>query len=236
MNAQQRKTVDRFSRAIYFVNSQPELASVSPGFATQIGNLTRALASIEECAPDRGSGVGGKSVEQQRVLRHALRVGQLSPLRRSARVLGRSVAGMPDLISADRISNTQGLLDVAKGALRDIQPYREQFVDTGLAPNFLDQLEGRIQALEMAGEACREASVAAKNAQGALIRALQEGRDALTLLDGAIRQWCNINPEQGTATLTAWNTIVPPRGRVSRKVGVLADGTAADVMAGRGGG
>jgi hypothetical protein len=232
MNAQQRKTTDRFSRAILFIQTQPpELASISTGFATQVDRLMQAMAMIEQVAPDRGSGKPAKSARQQAILRHSLRIGQLSPLRRSARILARDIAGIPHLVNTVRISNTQGLLDAAKAAVRDIAPYRERFVDTGLAPDFLDQLQGRIQALESAGDAYRAARMVAASARGTLYKALQSGRDALTLLDSAIRQWCNAHPDKGMATLMAWNTIVPPRGRGSRTIGVVVGGTVSDVLA-----
>jgi hypothetical protein len=238
MNAQQRKTLDKFSRAIVFVETNPPvLASASPGFTRQVQALKTAIASIDRVAPDRGSGVPAKTANQRALLRRALQVNQLYPIRRVARVLGRTIGGMPHLVNIpNRLSSTQVLLDAAKAVVRDVAPYKAQFVDGGLSTDFLDRVSATIEALEAVRQTNTTARLAAAGARGQLVKSLQDGRDALTLLDGAIRDLCHASPALGAATLAVWNTIVVPRGRANRSVSDVLSGTAADVAGGNTGG
>ena len=231
MNAQDRKTLDTFTRAITFADSNPPvLAGAPPGFAKQVQALKAAVAALDRVSPDRGSGRPAKTANQRAVLRYDLRVGKLLPILRVARVLERTVAGMPHLVNLPgRLTSTRSLLDAAKGAARDVAPYKDQFIAKGLPIDFLDQLNAAIQALENAHAANMEARLASANARGQLVQSFQEGRDALTLMDIGVRNMCNANPTIGMPTLTVWNTIVPPRGRPNRSASNTAIGTAVDV-------
>jgi hypothetical protein len=232
MNAEQRKTVDRFSRALVFIkNNSPVMTDASPGFAKQVQTLQTAVTAIQQTAPDRGSGVSAKTANQRAVLSRALQVNQLTPILRVAHVLARTVAGLPRLVPvSSRVSSTQGLIDLAKAVIRDITPYREEFIDKGLSVNFLDRVNMTIQALDAVRVTNETARQAATGARGTLVKALQDGRDALTLLDSAIREMCNANPAQCASALAVWNTIVRPRGRASQKVGAVVNGTLMDVV------
>ncbi|HXC25935.1 MAG TPA: hypothetical protein VNU46_08465 [Gemmatimonadaceae bacterium] len=231
MNLQQRKTLDTFTRAITFLESNPPvLANASPGFVTQVQVLKTAIANINTAAPDRGSGKPAKTANQRAVLRHNLRVGQLYPIRRVARVLERTVAGMPHLVNIPgRSASTQSLLDAGKAAARDVGPYSAQFAAKGLSVDFLDQLNTAIQALENSDAANMAARMAAVGAQGQLTKSFQEGRDALTLIDTVIRTMCDADPTLGAATLAIWNTIVSPRSQANRTATSVANGTTTDV-------
>jgi hypothetical protein len=238
MNIRQRKMLSSFTRAVTFVGtSPPVLANAPSGFTDQIQALKAAIAEIDQIAPDRGSGRPAKTANQRVVLRRDLRVGQLHPIRRVARVLERTVVGMPHLVNIPtRLSSTQSLLDAAKATVRDVTPYKEQFIAKGLPADFLDQLTAAIQVLEDADTANVTARLAAANAKGQLAKSFQDGRDALMLMDSVIRHLCNANPTLGAATLTVWNTIVSPRGRANRTASNAASGTAADVASGATGG
>lgn len=231
MNAQERGTLDRFNRAITFVGTNPPvLAQVSPGFAEQVQALKNAVAEINTIAPDRGSGKPRKTANQRATLRDGLRVGQLYPIRRVARVLERTMSGMPHLVNIPgRLANTQALLDAAKATARDVAPYKDQFIAKGLPADFLDRLNTAIAALENASVAHVTSQLAAANAKGQLAKSFQEGRDALTLMDSAIRHACNANPTLGAATLSVWNTIVPARGKINAVASGVVDGTTADL-------
>jgi hypothetical protein len=231
MNSQQRKTLDTFTRAVAFADTNPPvLANASPGFAGQVQVLKTAIAAINTVAPDRGSGKPAKTANQRALLRHALRVGQLYPIRRVARVLERTVLGMPHLVNLpSRSSSTQSLLDAAKATARDVAPYKDQFVAKGLPVDFLDRLTAAIQALENAAAANVTARMAVAGATGQLTKAFQDGRDAVTLMDSTIRSLCNADPTLGAPTLAVWNTIVSPRGLVNRTASNVVSGTTADV-------
>lgn len=232
MNISQRQTVDRFSRALVFLRtSPPVLTGVSKGFNKQVQVLQNALSAIETVASARGSGTPAKAAKQRALLKRALKVNQLFPILRVARVLARNVAGMQHLVNMPaRASSAQALLDAAKAVLRDVTPYEDQFIDHGLSDTFLKRLGTTIQALEAANQAHTQARQAAAGARGELKRALREGRDALTLLDSAVREMCDANPTLGAATLATWNTIVKPRGRAWPAANVAVNGTVVDVM------
>ena len=232
MDLQERKTLDRFTRAIKFIDTNPPvLANVSPGFTTQVQTLRDAVATINTIAPDRGSGTPKKTANQRAVLRNNLRVGQLYPIRRVARVLERTIAGMPHLVNIPgRIANTTALLDAAKAAARDVAPYKDQFIAKGMSSDFLDRLNTAIQALENSDQANMTARMAAMDAKGKLAQAFQTGRDALTLMDSVIRNECNENPTLGAGTLLIWNTIVPAHGKTSSTPSAIATGTTEDVQ------
>jgi hypothetical protein len=231
MNLQQRNTLKMFTKAVTFADTHPPvLATASPGFATQVQVLKTAIANINTAAPGRGSGKPAKTANQRALLRHNLRVGQLYPIRRVARVLERTVAGMPHLVNIpSRTSRTQSLLDAAKAAARDVAPYNNQFVAKGLPVDFLDQLNTAIQTLENADAANMTARMAAAGAKGQLTKAFQDGQDAVTLMDGVIRNLCNADPTLGASTLAVWNTIVPPGSVANRTASNTVKGTTADV-------
>jgi hypothetical protein len=215
MNAKQRKKLDTFMKAVAFIQTHPPLLDSAPsGFAKQVQILTDVVATIQEGAPDRGSGKPAKTAVQRAILREGLRLGQLQPLRRVARVLGKDIVGLPKLLNVRKSAGTQSLLDAAQAAVCDIAPYQEQFVDKGVAPDFLDKLSASIRAIETAGIANMQANLARANARGVLRKAFEDGTDALTLADSVIRHSCNADPVQGMAVLTVWNTIIPPRGRL----------------------
>ncbi|HXC26235.1 MAG TPA: hypothetical protein VNU46_10000 [Gemmatimonadaceae bacterium] len=233
MNAKQRKKIETFKKAITFLDVLPPvLANAPPGFAKQVQILKNAVATISQVAPDRGSGKPAKTAAQRATLREALRIGQLQPLRKVARVLGKQVAGMPKLVNVKKSAGTQSLLDSAKAVLRDLEPYQEQFIDKGVAVDFLDQLDAGIRALEMVGQANVTANMARTRARGTLRQVFEEGGDALMLIDSVVRHSCNADPARGAATLMAWNTIISPRGKAHRTASNVASETAADVTGG----
>ena len=230
MKATQRKKLATFVKAITFIETHPPiLANAPPGFAKQVGTLTTVVATISQLAPDRGSGKPAKAATQRAVLREALRVGQLLPLRAVARVIGKQVAGLPQLVNVKKSAGTQALLDAAKATVRDLTPYEAQFIAEGMPVDFLAQLTARIQAVEAAGQANVVASMARTRARGALKQAFTQGNDALTLADGIIRHLCNADPILGPPTLMTWNTIVSPRGKAYQTVTTVVTGTEGDV-------
>ena len=231
MNIQQRNTLDTFVKAVTFVGTKPAiLANATPGFATQVQLLMEAVATIDAAAPDRASGKPAKAATQRAVLRQHLRMRELSPIRRVARVLERNISGMTKLVNVPhRTASTQALLDAAKATARDVAPYQELFVDKGLPTDFLDQLQRAILAVEQATVAGQAARMAATAARGVLQQAFRDGRDALLLIDMVVRRRCDADPASGAAALAVWNTIVSPRGRANRTASHLVSGTIADV-------
>ena len=237
MKATQRTTLEMFKQVETFIDSNPiVLANAPTGYAEQVQAFKTALGLIEQVAADRGSGTANKAAEQRRALRHALRVGQLHPLRKIARVLERTVVGMPHLVNLPKkVVSTQGLLDAAKAAARDVAPYQAQFISKGMPADFLDQLNQAIQGVQDANTAAVAAKQNSVSARGQLQIAMQEARDAVTCLDLIIRRACDADPVHGSGTLAVWNGIVPPPARVNRQPSNAASGTTADVS-GSGGG
>ena len=218
MNTKQRSTLERFQRIVTFFERDPNvLANAPAGYAKQLQALKSALARIEQGAADRGSETAEKAIEQQRALRQALRVWQLRPLRTLARVMARTVTGMPHLVPVPKaLASTQRLLDVAKAVARDVSPYEAEFIDKGMSSDFLNQLQQYIQAVERAHTAILAARQRWAHARGELRGALRDARDAVVCLDLIVQRMCAADPVHGSGTLAAWNKIIPPTTRAGR--------------------
>lgn len=216
MQANHRTKLDTFHRVLEFVDSdRPTLANAPPGYAIQVKALRDAVTAITTASQDRGSGSPGYTSTQRRALRVTLR-GKLLHLRRVSRVLERSVVGMPQLVNLPKkVASEQALLDAARGAVQDVTPYKDNFVSKGLPENFLDDITGSLQQISDAKAAVAAAQRRRAAARGTLQAAIQAGDDAVTCIDGVVRQACAEDQVNGQSTLTAWNAIVPARSRAA---------------------
>lgn len=227
MHTQQRKALERYQQALAFLDTAPSVLAHAPiGYTKQLWALRSALTSIEAMAPDRGSGTANQAMAQHRARREALRVEHLRPLRTIARIMARKVVGMPHLIPVPKaLESTQKLLDAGKAVARDVERYQTVFVDKGMPPEFLTDLQRQVQAVERGHAAVLAAKQRRTHARGQLQQALRDARDAVICLDLIVRRACAADRVAGNGVLETWNTIVPPRVRAGRVAGVEPGGT-----------
>ena len=238
MLVKQRMALDLFTQVNSFIDSNPAvLANPPEGYAEQVQIFKTSLAVIQQATADQATGSASQTAAQRQAARQALRIGQLHPLRKIARVLERSVAGMPHLVSIPRkTASTQNLLEAARSAVRDVTPFQAQFVSKGMPSNFLDQLNQSIQTVQDADSSNAAAKQVTKSAQGQFTTAVNEAKDAVTCLDVIIRRACAADPVNGSGALAAWNAIVPPPAKLTAPGSVLVtsavNGTAASAASG----
>lgn len=238
MLVKQRMALDTFTQVNSFIDSSPAvLANPPEGYADQVQIFKTSLAVIQQATTDQATGSASQTAAQRQAARQALRIGQLHPLRKIARVLERSVAGMPHLVSIPRkTASTQNLLAAARSAVQDVTPFQAQFVGKGMPSNFLDHLNQAIQTVQDADSSNAAAKQVTKSAQGQLTTAINEAKDSVTCLDVIIRRACAADPANGTKALGAWNAIVPPPAKLTAPGNSLVtsavNGTAASAVAG----
>ena len=217
MLAKQRMTLDLFTKVNSFIDSKPAvLASAPDGYNDQVAAFKTALGIIQQATATQVTGSPSQMSAQRQAARQALRIGQLHPLRKIARVLERSVAGMPHLVDMPKKgAGTQKLLAAARVVVQDVTPYQAQFVTKGMPSDFLDQLNQSIQTLQDTDSASARAQQIVKQAKGQLATAMLEARDAVTCLDVIVRRACAADPANGGGTLEVWNGILPPPAKLT---------------------
>jgi hypothetical protein len=236
MTSRQQDALKLFKQVEGFIDSVPAVLATPPfGYKEQVEALKTAVGMIDQVTADQASGLVNKTAAQRKALRQALRVGQLLPIRKVARILERTVVGMPHLVNLPKkLVSTPTLLNAAIATARDVAPYQAQFVSKGLPPDFLVSLNGAIQALQQVDAANIAAKQERTNATGQIQVAIQEGNDAVTLLDVIIRRACDADPVNGAGTLAVWNNIVPPHSKANRTASNAVSGTTADIASSAG--
>ena len=217
MQLKQRTTMDLLTKVNSFIDSKPAVLANSPdGYDDQVTAFKTAFGIIQQATADQGTGTTSQATAQRQAARQELRLGHLHPMRKIARVLERSVAGMPQLVTVPRKSaSTQALLQAARGTAQDVAPYEAQFISKGMPADFLGRLNQSIQTLQDTDAANAAAKQLVQRAQGQLATAIQEAKDAVTCLDVIVRRACAADPANGNGTLNVWNGIVPPPAKLT---------------------
>src|SRR5687767_3509371 len=100
MNAAKKKEFESLKRVDGFANTPwPPLVNVPQGYHDQLAIMRSALSDADRLFTEQQSGAYPKSVEHRAQLRLELRQRHLIPLRRIARVMSRTVAGVPRIIN-----------------------------------------------------------------------------------------------------------------------------------------
>lgn len=210
MHSIQRRTLDSLKRADALVGTAPLPPSMTwlpIGFGEQVNALKQAIASTDSLAAEQQSGASQLNTVARRAFRAELRHGHLIPLRKVARVIERTMPGMPHIINIPKkLSNEQSLVATAVAALRDIAPYTGLFVAKGMPEDFVAQLQASIDAVITAKAAGVEAHARAISATAGIRASLQRGRDAVHCLDTIVRRCCKADPVNGPATLADWDS------------------------------
>lgn len=207
MDARQTRQLDALKRSLLFVTTSPlptPLQNPSSGLTTQVAALRTAIDGVQTQATDQISGLVRQTVDQRNQARDALRTAHLEPILHVARVLERSTPGLPRLVNLRSARGGQAVLSAAQAALRDLAPYKDQFVAAGLPADFLDELQTAVAAYEAATNAVREAKVTQIQARAGIETALTDGDNRKRVIGALIRRAAVSDPN-GKTFLRGWD-------------------------------
>jgi hypothetical protein len=163
---------------------------------TSIGNIERFSADQAMHA----HGFREKSA-QKNVAEESLRDLMVS-MNRTARSMSRSMPGMEEKFRLPSNRDGQTWLATAHAFATDAEPFADEFVRRGMAPEVIDDLKARILAVESAIDAQTRAEAGRVTATAALAEAVQEGLAAVRELDTTMRNTYAGNE----AELAAWES------------------------------
>jgi hypothetical protein len=123
-------------------------------------------------------------------------------MNRTARSMSRSVSGVEEKFRLPSHRDGQTWLATAHAFATDAEPFADEFVRRGMAPDFIDDLKARILAVEQAIDAQAQEAAARVTATAALAEAVQEGLAAVRELDAIVRNVYKDNE----AELAAWES------------------------------
>lgn len=121
---------------------------------------------------------------------------------RTARSMSRSLPGVEERFGLPSNKDGETWLAFARSFSTDAVPLADEFVRRGMAPNFVDDLKGRILAVEQAAAGQAQAWAARVEATAGLAEAARQGLEAVRELDTVLR---NIYGDNETE-LTAWKS------------------------------
>lgn len=208
MEARQRHKLDALERMLTFVTEEPvppPLQNAPEGFGEQITALRDAISEAERHAKNQESGHPYQITRHRKRVRDALRYEHLQPLRDIARVIEREIPGLPTLVNLPgRSASERRLISAAQAAMRDILPYRDQFIARGLPSDFLAQLEFAITELVQIKQIRAEAVNKRITASKGISTAIVSGMHAAKCLSAVIKRCCRQDHVDGPSTLHAW--------------------------------
>ena len=161
-----------------------------------VDELTQKGATQVSSSGSARQGTGSRAVA-----RAALREDLLN-LTRTAAVMALDAHGLENKFRMPRTSGDQALLSTARAFVADAQPFKAQFIQHELSPNFLENLRDDIDALERAinhQNVNREAQI---SATAGIDSAIERGMNAVQRLDAIVRNKFHDNP----AALAAWES------------------------------
>lgn len=185
MKSEQKQAAQMYGRVQKFLEEHPLTAPATYGPAKDL--LESAIAGLGDQAGEQElkTRLSRQGTGLQRTLRSRLGL-QLRPMVKIAKVALRNEPAVDRALAMPISTTTIALLNAAK-AFREIGArYEQVFVEHGMAPDFLAQLDATRSALA-AAHAQTGATVALHvGARAGIEQEIRRGRDAVELLDAVV--------------------------------------------------
>lgn len=216
MQGKQKQVVEALQRVQEFIRANPLPPPQDYGAPRALLDDVVATLTGQAATQVAGGRLGRAEQQREATLRRTLIEQHLRPIALIARASLRRVPGIEKALTMPRPQLPTSQLLSEANAIRDVAAtYQARFVECGRPADFIERLTQAIQALSgaMIGKAHnRGRSVGAGKGLAATV---QEGRDALKLLDAMV------------TTAFAGNPDVLGRWRIARRIRGLPGGAPA---------
>ena len=204
MNAKQQRVVQRFAQVQNFLDANKALIDPA-SVGSQRAVLATAITQISAYAQQQQSrGVETVQAHSVASLRDSLRDSFMRPV---ATIALAKLPITPNLRSAFTLpgakTNALTLITMAQTMVQAAEPYTQVFVDNGLKPSFLDDINQAIAGLHTAVTAADNSKVTSKGATSGIKDQLAAGKQAVKLLDAIVRPALANNK----TLLAQWSTV-----------------------------
>lgn len=182
--------------------------------------LAQAIADLEAAAADQAgtSAIAKGGTSRYLALRQALVRDHMAPIARIARAELPPTPEMSALRMPDKDWKIERLAAAAKGMAQAAEPHTAQFVEAGLAPDFIAQLEAASDAMVRSVSTRIQTRGRLSGATKELATTLASGRKLVGVIDALIMRATVDDP----ATLAHWKLVK----RVHRMSTHAKDGTS----------
>ena len=203
MNTRYTQFLTALRQALHYLTTNATALGTVPtsGARAALETLTTSIATLAEAQDTHRIQVSGERTNELR-LAETLRRKHLRPIVRIARAMLADVPQLSNVSLPPGKGNTTALVSRARGMGDAVQPYAEVFVDSGLAPDFLDRLRTATEQLVQAIESKGEHRTARTRATDAIDKVVKKARHAVGVLDALIR--AELDPSD--PSLTEWKS------------------------------
>ena len=189
MNSFQQRVRDSLDRVRVFIDThESELGTVVNSSARKA--LAAALDGVQVHQDDQGTAVrdGQGRTSQRAALARDLAKMHMIPIAKFARTRLRDVPEIADLTKPVDLHKQQRLVSDARTMANVAGKYFDQFVAESFPADFVDQLRASADALDAAMKGRIASTTRRKSAGKSIDRVLQEGRDAVAVIDVLIKR------------------------------------------------
>jgi hypothetical protein len=209
MLATQKQAIERLRRVQEFLAGNPP--PDSPGYVAQKKALDEVVLGLKEHSIDQAVGrrLSRAEVARQRALRRALREEHLTPIAQIARV---SLAGAPGIERALRLPafniGPVKLLAEASAMRTAAAQHEARFVEAGLAPDFLQELDAAAEAISKSMSGKARSLEQQVGGRAGIEKDIKRGRQVLAGLDAIVKRAFRDKPD----VLEKWRSAKRVRG------------------------
>lgn len=126
----------------------------------------------------------------------------MTSISRTARSMARNTPGIENKFQMPGGETVQELLAAGRSFLTEAEPLKDEFIRRGLAPNFVDDLRGRIMLLDQTVDQQAQKSAARVAANASLTATARSARQTVRELDATVRNVFAADE----ATLAEWES------------------------------
>jgi hypothetical protein len=202
MSAKQGRAILRMRSVQEFlaVHQPPE----TPGYVAQKKVLDEVLDGLDSFSTHQAAGrrQGHGEVERQRAFTATLRREHLAPITEIARTC------LVDTVGKEKLPQMQKLLRLPKYGISPVKllseanamrgsaaEYEARFVESGMPPDFLQQLDGAIEALSQCISGKARSLGRQVSGRAGVDKEIKRGRQVVTSLDAIIQRAFREHPE-----------------------------------------
>ncbi|MFN0121150.1 MAG: hypothetical protein ACKV2V_11685 [Blastocatellia bacterium] len=201
MEKNTRRRYEMFQRVREFGARHQAVFSERNNFQNLFTRLEAVINKIEAASADRSAQRNNrKSGTAARSGARTTLQGLMLTISRTARVLSLDHPGMAEKFSYSPGDNDQTLRDKAQAFLRQATPLRDLFIQSELAPDFLDTLRDSLAEFNAAGTRQTTSFTGQQESTSAMNAAGVDGLEIVTRLDMLIRNKYATDRDM----LTAW--------------------------------
>jgi len=182
-------------------------------------NLSTIITELQGHGALEFSGVGAarQGTVTRRQARSALR-DELEAINRTARAMADDVPGLDDKFRVPRNNNDLQLLNAARAFATDALPLKAQFIALELSSDFLEDLNGGIEAMQAAISDQSGGLTTRVNSAAAIDDAVGRGIEVVRKLGAIIKNKYGANP----AVLAEWTSVSHTERAPRRSAGAAA--------------